>query len=320
MIQLNLGMQYVTLRHVSLVGQGQALTLIQQILSGQIDGSKAVDAPEPDKPGSFTPPRTWQKMCAVLLDFLLPANAVEEGANALASFEQSHHESVQSYALRFRTALSRFQAAVERESGSPRTPWNCMTVALWQRGLKPAVRVLIVKKKPSTSLKPAVVLARRLEVTGLTASHVSSLAFQPTNLESVHPVPAPFAVLQTPAGARATQPTVSRRAVTQQQRPCQPQHPSRGGGGRGGAAAGAARGIGRGSARGFSRNGGRGGNRRRRGPYVPCTYVNCRSRESHPIEDYWQRRDDENGGRSERRSERRNQQPAKRSRDGHDSE
>lgn len=55
----------------------------------------------------------------MLLDVLLPAHAVEKGANALEPFAQNPHESIQSYALKFRTALSRFQPNVDRESARP---------------------------------------------------------------------------------------------------------------------------------------------------------------------------------------------------------
>ncbi|CAB1110335.1 unnamed protein product [Ectocarpus sp. CCAP 1310/34] len=115
----------VALKHVALVGTGEVLTLIQQILSGQIDCSKASTFTEPEEKGSFPPLTTWDAMCSVLLDSLLPANSVEEEAHNLATFVQGPQESVSSYALRFRTVMARFQAAVERDGS--RTAWNCMT-------------------------------------------------------------------------------------------------------------------------------------------------------------------------------------------------
>ena len=52
----------VGLKHVALVGSGELLTLIQQILSRQIDYAKAADTPDPEIPGSHPPPNTWQAM------------------------------------------------------------------------------------------------------------------------------------------------------------------------------------------------------------------------------------------------------------------
>ena len=59
----------------------------------------------------------------------------------------------------FRTILSQFQAAVDRVDDK-RTTWSAMTVALWQQGLKPNVRCLMLNDKPVTSLKDAKVTDR----------------------------------------------------------------------------------------------------------------------------------------------------------------
>ena len=89
------------------------------------------------------------------------------------------------------TKLSQFQAAVYRVDDN-RATWNTLTVALWQRGLKPNVRCLQVTDKPVTSLKEAIDRARRHEATGLDGGHVSAL-----------PSPSPIPVLrQYPADVR----------------------------------------------------------------------------------------------------------------------
>ena len=76
--------------------------------------------------------------------------------------------------MRFRTILSQFQAAVDRVDDK-RTTWSAMTVALWQQGLKPNVRCLMLNDKPVTSLKDAIDSARRHEATGLAGGHISAL-------------------------------------------------------------------------------------------------------------------------------------------------
>ena len=76
--------------------------------------------------------------------------------------------------MRFRTILSQFQAAVDRVDDK-RTTWSAMTVALWQQGLKPNVRCLMLNDKPVTSLKDAIDSARRHEDTGLAGGHISTL-------------------------------------------------------------------------------------------------------------------------------------------------
>ena len=73
----------------------------------------------------------------------------------------------------FRTILSQFQAAVDRVDDK-RTTWSAMTV-LWQQGLKPNVRCLMLNDKPVTSLKDAIDSARRHEATGLAGGHISAL-------------------------------------------------------------------------------------------------------------------------------------------------
>lgn len=164
----------VALEHVALLGEGHCLTLIQQLLTGQIDTSTATVSSEPDTAGSFASPETWQDMTRALLDLLMPANSIDECARQIANFNQRGAETVSAYAMRYRTILLQFQAAVDRVDDK-RTTWSAMTVALWQQGLKPDVRCLQLNDKPATSLKEAIDSARRHEATGLAGGHVSAL-------------------------------------------------------------------------------------------------------------------------------------------------
>ena len=92
----------------------------------------------------------------------------------LGFFFHNRAETGSPYAVRFRTILSQFQAAVDRVDDK-RTTWSAMTVALWQQGLKPNVRCLMLNDKPVTSLKDAIDSARRHEDTGLAGGHISTL-------------------------------------------------------------------------------------------------------------------------------------------------
>ena len=116
-------------------------------------------------------------MTRALLDLLMPANSIDECARQIATFNQKGAETVSAYAMRLRTLLSQFQAAVDRVDDH-RTTWNAMTVALWQQGLKPNVRCLQMTDKPATSLKEAVDRARRHEATSPAGGHISALYHQ----------------------------------------------------------------------------------------------------------------------------------------------
>ena len=119
-------------------------------------------------------------MTRALLDLLMPANSIDECARQIATFNQKGAETVSAYAMRLRTLLSQFQAAVDRVDDH-RTTWNAMTVALWQQGLKPNVRCLQMTDKPATSLKEAVDTAHRHEATGPAGGHISALYHQVRN-------------------------------------------------------------------------------------------------------------------------------------------
>ena len=58
----------VALEHVALLGEGHCLTLIQQLMTGQLATRAATVSSEPETVGSFTAPSTWQEMTRALLD------------------------------------------------------------------------------------------------------------------------------------------------------------------------------------------------------------------------------------------------------------
>ena len=279
----------IALKHVALVGSGEVLTLIQQILSGQINCDNAADSPDPETPGSHPAPTSWKQMEKVLLHFLLAANSIEEGATAIATIQQGVNESVGSYALRFRTILSRFLAAVERAPGN-RTPYNCLTTELWQLGLLPSIRSLHFQTDPPQSLKAAVDLARRIESTGVTGSTVSALS-------GSSPTP------QNPSSSQKQQAQVNtskqaNRVVTWgnglNHSNTSGARASGGGSGSRGAGAGdngarAPRDRRKSNARAFGS-----GNGKNSREFKPCTYEGCKSRNSHPLERCWAKDRDDN--------------------------
>lgn len=88
----------------------------------------------------------------------------QESAFALISCRQLPSESVDSYAQRFRAALTRFEELVELVTPG-RSPYQALSVIVFQRGLPPAIQCL--QQLPGsllvTSFREAVDLARRDE-------------------------------------------------------------------------------------------------------------------------------------------------------------
>ena len=84
----------VALEHIALLGEGHCLTLIQQLVTGQIDISTATVSSEPDTPGSFNAPVTLQEMTPALLDLLMPGNSIDTCARQIATFNQKGAETV----------------------------------------------------------------------------------------------------------------------------------------------------------------------------------------------------------------------------------
>ncbi|CAN0053989.1 unnamed protein product, partial [Pylaiella littoralis] len=125
----------VAFEFFSLILDGPAATMYQQLMSGCINWQATVvdTASYSQNAGSFTPPSNWKELSNAVLDLMMPSNSVEECALRLASFKMEKNESVQNYALRFRSLTSRFEASVERASPGT-TPWTAMSLVLWQNG------------------------------------------------------------------------------------------------------------------------------------------------------------------------------------------
>ena len=89
--------------HLPLICDGPCLTLYQQFMSGRIDWCEnVVNAENITNPRSFATPSTWEELKLALLDFLMPANSVEECATKLATFKTEKGETVSASALSFR--------------------------------------------------------------------------------------------------------------------------------------------------------------------------------------------------------------------------
>ena len=162
--------------HLSLICDRPCLTLYQQLMPGRIDWSaNVVNAEDVNKPGSFSPPSTWEELKLASLDILMPANSVEECAIKLATFKSDKGEPVSASAVRFRALMPQFESAVERHAKG-RTPSSAITVTLWQHSLLPALQLLQSGEKPVTFFKEAVERARRHEAARLTgAATVSAM-------------------------------------------------------------------------------------------------------------------------------------------------
>ena len=99
----------VAFEFFSLILDGPAAKMYQQLMSGRINWQTSVTHPDTsDQLGSFTPPSNWRELSNAVLDLLMPSNSVEECARLLASFKMTPNETVQHYALRFRELSTRF--------------------------------------------------------------------------------------------------------------------------------------------------------------------------------------------------------------------
>lgn len=104
-----------------------------------------------------------------MLDLLMPADAIDDCALAIAIFKQRADETFSEYAMRFRNVLKHYEGEVSRTENG-RIRWSALNVALRQHGLKPAIQCLQLTEKPADSLKEAVNHARRHEAVNLTGA------------------------------------------------------------------------------------------------------------------------------------------------------
>ena len=97
----------------------------------------------------------------------MPANSIEESALRLATFKMDPDETVASYALRYQSECSRFEACVKRATPG-RSPYAALFVVLFRNGVIPGIKLLACQKPYPKTMTDAVIQLRRLEVANLT--------------------------------------------------------------------------------------------------------------------------------------------------------
>ena len=171
----------VAFEFLSLICDGHAATMLQQLMSGCINWqADAISTETTDSAGSFTPPSNWKELSNAILDMLMPSNSVENCAKQIAAFKQEPNETITAYATRYRSLLTRFESAVKRAS-KDRSPWAAYYVVNWEAGLLPDIHKQQMSEKPVTSFREAIDRARRIEgsvVTNDNKATVSATSFK----------------------------------------------------------------------------------------------------------------------------------------------
>ena len=145
----------IALQHIVLVAEGTCVTLLQQLMRGMIDVSApSMSSVTQTVANTFDPPRTGSELKRALLDLLMPANVIQEVATIVSSLRQQPSEAVLEYNIRFRSAITRFESAVER-SGPNRPPIVALYVSHYESTVKPILQFLQYTEKPAVSLKEA---------------------------------------------------------------------------------------------------------------------------------------------------------------------
>ena len=143
----------IALQHIVLVAEGTCVTLLQQLMRGMIDVSApSMSSVTQTVANTFDPPRTGSELKRALLDLLMPANAIQEVATIVLSLHQQPSEAVLEYNIRFRSAIPRFESAVER-SDPTRPPIVALYVSHYESTVKPILQCLQYTEKPAVSLK-----------------------------------------------------------------------------------------------------------------------------------------------------------------------
>ena len=82
----------------------------------------------------------------------MPANYVQEAATNILSLPRHTSEAVLGYIIRFRSAITQFESAVEH-AGSNRPPIVALYVSHYESTVKPSLQCLQYIEKPVVSLK-----------------------------------------------------------------------------------------------------------------------------------------------------------------------
>ena len=143
----------------------------------------AVSTEVTDAPGSHTAPKNRSELKSALLDCHMPSTSVEDSALHLAEFIIDSGETIASYALRFQSECTRFEACVQRVT-LWRSPYVALSVVLFRNGVVPGIRLLASQEQHPKTMSEAVAQLRRLEAANLTGSntgrtnaHVSATSF-----------------------------------------------------------------------------------------------------------------------------------------------
>ena len=198
----------VAFENISLICDGPVLTLYQHIMDGSLNWhNPAVSTEITDAPGSHTAPKNWSELKTALLDCLMPFDSVEDSALRLAEFKINPGETVASYALRFQSKCTRFEAdsalrlaefkinpgetvasyalrfqlectrfeaCVQRVTPG-RSPYAALSIVLFRNGVVPGIRLLASQEQHSKTMCEAVAQLRRLEAANLTGSNTSRI-------------------------------------------------------------------------------------------------------------------------------------------------
>ena len=177
----------VALEHIVLIAEGTCVTLLQQLLQGMIDCSAPPSPPATERvANTFDPPPTRSQLKRALLDLLMPANAIQEAATNLLSLRQRPSETVLEFNIRFRSAITQFESAVER-AGPNRPPLVALYVSHYESVVKPSLQCLQYTEKPAVSLKEAMEKTRRHEAAGI-SGNISAIAFNHPGRTATHSV------------------------------------------------------------------------------------------------------------------------------------
>lgn len=298
----------VAFEYMPLICNGPILLLYQHIMSGSINWRAPVVSTESsDEAGSYVAPSNWSELKSAMLDCLMPSNLVEESALRFITFKQLSSETVASYALCYQNECTRFSEAVKRATPG-RSPYNALSVILFQHGLKASIQCLALSDPPPTTLTKAIERARRHEaanLTGLNHRTVSAVDF--THVPNRTAIAQQFTAVSQ--GQQASGGSGSASGASPSNSGASSSAGGAGGGGSGGGGTGGGTGSGnsRGNPGGGRGNGGGKGkhptrahnrNHNSNANRPVCTYPGCLKPLGHTEEKCYQKKREQSGGSS----------------------